>query len=479
MDAMRTEGTSTTHHAPPVHPFCNRKAHFIGIGGCGMQGAATVVRRLGATVSGSDMNVPEDAQRLIDSGITFHVGHRSENVAPDCSFVVFSAAVPPDNPELSRARELSIPTIAYARLLGELMATRCGVAIAGTHGKSTTTGMTAHLFREAGFDPSYIVGADAPQLGGRSGVGQGAHFIVEACEYRRSFLHFRPLLAAVLNIEADHLDYYRNLDDLVEAFNSFCANVPSDGLIVMPAGDEVCRRAAEDASAPVETFGFGPEATWQACHLTADLGRYGFDVLYNQRLVLHAQLKLAGAHNVLNAMAAIALAHRAGAPADRIASALATYEGVTRRMTLRGYERGVIVVDDYAHHPTEIRATIRAVRDRYNPKRTWVVFQPHQHSRTRILMENFAESFSDADLILIPDIFAARDSEQDRRAVGSADLVDRIHSYGGQAWHIPGLDEVTDHLERNVGPGDLVLTMGAGDVWKVADGLVERIRQSN
>ncbi|UCG17003.1 MAG: UDP-N-acetylmuramate--L-alanine ligase [Phycisphaerales bacterium] len=459
------------------NPFHGRRVHFIGIGGCGMQGAAAILCRLGTTVSGSDVNPPEDADALTAGGVAIHVGHDAANVTRDVASVVYSAAIPKDNPELVRARQLSIPYISYARLLGMLMSTRSGVALAGTHGKSTTTGMTAYIFREAGLDPSFIVGADSPQLGGRSGAGEGEHFVVEACEYNRSFLHFRPSSAAVLNLEVDHLDYYDGLDDLVEAFNSFCSNVPPDGLIVIPNGDEAARRAAAGVEAEVETFGFSPGATWRACHLNAEQGCYEFDVLRDERPVLHAKLGLAGAHNVSNALAAIALAFRAGAAPDDIARAVASYEGVRRRMTLRGGGRGVIVVDDYAHHPTEIRATIRAVRDRYNPKRTWVVFQPHQYSRTRRLMNTFAESFGDADMVLVPEIFAARDSAEDREAIGAADLVARIHSCGRQAKHIPGLCDVTDHLERNVGPGDLVLTMGAGDVWKVADGLVERIRQ--
>ncbi len=472
---MRTEGVSPQLLVSPRDPFHRRRVHFIGIGGCGMQGAAVLLHRLGAEVSGSDMNVPEDLQLLSASGVTVQTGHAGEHITPDIELVVFSGAIPASNPELIRARELSIATISYARLLGELMGTRTGVALAGTHGKSTTTGMTAHIFRQAGLDPSFIVGADSRQLGGRSGLGSGPHLIVEACEYRRSFLHFCPHLAAVLNIEADHLDYYRDIDDLIEAFNAFCTNVPPDGLVVIPHADEATRRATQDIEAPIETFGLTEGATWRACHLALNEGRYEFDVLYRERLVLHARLSLAGQHNVTNALAATALAVRSGADTEAIVAALETYEGVLRRMTLRGQESGVTVVDDYAHHPTEIRATIRAVRDRYNPKRTWVVFQPHQYSRTRVLIDTFAESFNDADIVLVPDIFAARDSEQDRAAVNSADLVARIHSHGKEAWHIPGLDQVTEHLESRVCPGDLVLTMGAGDVWKVADGLVERI----
>jgi UDP-N-acetylmuramate--alanine ligase len=478
MKGMFTEGLTSQQTRTCRDSFSGRRVHFIGIGGCGMQGAAAVLRRLGATVSGSDLNRPEDSGALKAAGISLLVGHCAENVTPDIQLVVFSAAIPSHNPELVQALHLSIPTISYACLLGRLMDRWTGIAIAGTHGKSTTTGMTAWMFREAGLDPSFVVGADSHQLGGRSGVGTGRHFIVEACEYRRSFLHFRPSMAAVLNIEADHLDYYEDMDDLVSAFNQFCALVAPDGLIVIPNGDETARRAVQEVEASVETFGFSEDATWRARFLEADQGRYAFDVLRDGRLVMRAKLGLAGTHNVSNALAAIAIASRAGIEPDAIVRALATYEGVQRRMTLRGQDRGVIIVDDYAHHPTEIRATIRAARDRYNPRRTVVVFQPHQYSRTRMLMDTFADSFGDADVVVIPDIYASRDTEADRASVGAADLVARIHSRGKNVCHIPRLEEVTDHLERNVGPGDLVLTMGAGDVWKVADGLAQRIRRT-
>jgi UDP-N-acetylmuramate--alanine ligase len=457
--------------------FRGKRVHLIGIGGCGMQGAANVLRQCGAKVCGSDTHLPEDRDAFARNGICVHLGHEAENITKDLDLVVFSAAIPDSNPELKRARQLGVRTVSYAALLGELMDTRTGVAIAGSHGKSTTTGMTAYMFREAGLDPSYIVGADSTQLGGRSGLGEGEHFIVEACEYRRSFLHFRPRSAAILNIEADHLDYYRDVQDLEDAFRTFCGNVAADGLIVVPHGDSAGPQTTQGAKATIETFGLDAGATWRAVHIGANQGCYTFDVLRKERFVLHARLAIAGFHNVLNALAAIALARHAGADPNAIAGALASYEGVRRRMMLRGQGKGITIIDDYAHHPTEIQATVRAVRDRYNPVRAWVVFQPHQHSRTRLLMDRFADSFGDADFIVVPDIYASRDTDEDRRSVAAQDLVEQIRARGGQARHIPELTQVTRHLEEQIVPGDLVLTMGAGDVWKVADGLVETIRR--
>lgn len=470
-------GQHTRSAAPET--FRDQRVHFIGIGGCGMQGVAKLLLGCGAKVSGSDVHPFPELGALTAAGAVVCIGHHAENVAGDVDLVVYSAAVGSANPELTRAREQSTRAICYAELIGELTAARRSVCIAGTHGKSTATGMTAYVLRAAGLDPSFIMGAESRQLGGRGAAGRGEHFVVESCEYNRSFLHFRPFSAAVLNIEADHLDYYRDLDDLVSAFSAFCASVPPEGLIVARHEDDAVSRATAGVVAKVETFGFHDGATWQAENLAPREGCYAFDLLREGRRLARAHPKLAGLHNVANALASAALAYHAGAPPDAIADALGSFEGVDRRMTVRCRSRGVTVVDDYAHHPTEIRATIRALQDRFQPKRTWAVFQPHQYSRTRMFMDRFAESLGDADLVLVPDIFGARDSEADQRSVGAADLVARIHSRRGQARYIPGLEGVTDHLEQNVEPGDLVLTLGAGDVWKVADGLVEWLRRAH
>ncbi len=456
-----------------------QRIHMIGIGGCGMSAAAVLLLRCGAKVSGSDLNPFEGLGALVAQGATVYVGHDAEHLPPDAQRVVVSAAVPESNPEWAAARRRGLPVIRYAQLLGEIMATRRGVAIAGTHGKSTTTALTAYLLRSAGLDPSFIMGARSPQLGGSSGVGRGEHFVVEACEYARSFLALQPHAAGILNIDADHLDCYKDLAEIRAAFAAFGASVRPGGVLLTPPGERRVAAAAHARGVRHETFGFRKGAAWRADRLQPDHGCYAFDVLHHGRRLLSAQLRLAGLHNVGNALMAAALAYHQGVPPETIAAGLEAFEGIDRRMTRRGTGRGVTIIDDYAHHPTEIKATLRAINDRYRPKRTWVVFQPHQASRTRLLIHDFASAFTAADVIVIADIYSVRDSAEDRAGVRSSDLVSLIHQNGGDARYVGGLAEVTRHVEENLLDGDLVVTMGAGDVWKIADELVERIGRAN
>ncbi len=471
---------ATLHREGPDLPggtidsWLGTKVYLVGIGGCGMRGAAAVLQAWGAEVCGSDAGSVASLGELVAGGAVVHLGHRPEQVPPDADLLVASAAIPGDNPELCRARQLGIPVITYAELIGLLMATRCGVAVAGTHGKSTTSALTAFMFRTAGLDPSFIVGAHCRQLNGGGGVGQGPHLIVESCEYARSFLYQRPQVAAILNIERDHLDCYADLDDIAQAFGRFAGNVPSDGVVIARHADPVMAMVLAQAAATVETFGLEPGGCWQATDIRAQRGYYRFTVRREGQALFSTTSLLAGVHNVLNAVAATALAWHGGADLGAIAEAIRTFEGIDRRMTVRGTGGGVTIIDDYAHHPTEIAATLRAIRDRYDNRRTWVVFQPHQYSRTRLLMDEFARCFTDADVVLVPDIYAARDSEEERRMTRSADLVSRLGAAGLQARYLPTLEEVTSHLVREVSSGDVVVTMGAGDVWKVADALVGR-----
>ncbi len=460
---------------PKEMTFDNASIHMIGIGGCGMRAAARLLMRCGARVCGSDRAAFEDYGSLTEYGAKVYLEQRASNLPDDVGLVVTSAAVPESNEELIAARAKGCRVIKYAELLGELMELRTGVAVAGTHGKSTTTALAAYLFRQAGLDPSYVIGANVPQLGGGSAAGMGEHFIVEACEFDRSFLHLRPKQAAILNIEADHLDCYKDLPEIIEAFADFAKNVSPEGLIVAEHGSRSVAQAVGAAAARVETFGFAAGATWRAVNPELDHGRYTFDVTFEDQKLIRAALAIAGKHNVMNALAAIALAWNAGATCDALADAVQTFEGVDRRMSLRGVRGGVTVVDDYAHHPTEVRVTLEAVRERYAPQRVWVVFQPHQHSRTRLLMEDFASSFAGADEIIVPDIYRSRDSATDIQRTGSAELAERIEANGASVRYIPDMDEVAACLKREVVAGDLVVTMGAGDVWKLANELVERL----
>ena len=458
--------------------FDGVRTHLIGIGGSGMSGAAGLLLGLGARVAGSDAKPFEGIGALVQAGARVSVGHSADMLDPRTELVVASAAIPETNPELIEARKRNLTVVKYAEFVGMLMkALGKGVAVAGTHGKSTTTAMCVHLFREAGLDPSFLVGAKSKQLGGSSGLGKGAHFVVESCEYDRSFLHLAPESAVILNIETDHLDCYKDINDIRDAFGAFARNVPAEGLLVCNGDDPRAAEAARFGFAKVETFGFSHGNTWQATNLCSNRGCFSFDVKAFGKMLFSTRTSVPGRHNVANALAAIALAHHAGAAPDSLARALPGFSGIDRRLSWCGEGRGVTVIDDYAHHPTEIKVSIAAARSQYEPRRTWVVFQPHQHSRTRLLMDEFATSFADADEVIVPDVFDARGARGEGEINGSAELVNQIRRRGGRVRHLPNLADVTDHLTKHVAAGDLVLTMGAGDIWKVADELVERIRE--
>ncbi len=462
--------------ARSMQRFAGKRVHFIGIGGSGMSGAAAMLIKAGARVSGSDQQSFDGLGELVQAGARISIGHLGAQLDTECDLVVRSAAIHETNPEMEAARSFGLTPIKYAELLGRIMA--CyprGISIAGTHGKSTTTAMCTYLCRYSGLEPSFLFGARSDQLGGSWALGSGEHFIAESCEFDRSFLHVAPESAAILNIEPDHLDCYRDLDEIVEAFGAFCSQVHPEGLVICNADDSRALEAAGRSRATIQSFGFGENADWRALNLREDRGCFSFVVQFRGSPVVSTRLSVPGRHNVADALAAIALAYHAGADLEGIADALPGFEGIDRRLTWRGAGRGVVIVDDYAHHPTEVKVSIEAARRRYNPGRTWVVFQPHQHARTRLLLEEFAEAFGDADEIVLPDVFGAREGGAANEPVGSAELAERIRQCGSSATYLPELAVAADHVVANVRDGDLVLTMGAGDVWKVADELVARL----
>ncbi len=451
------------------------RIHMVGIGGCGMSGLAAMLLRRGARISGSDRSPSHDIDRLSHAGARITLTPHAATLPDGIDMVVCSAAIPADHPERMEALRRGLTVIKYAQLLGLLMARYQGVAISGTHGKSTTTAWTAYALRGAGLDPNFVVGATVEQLGGGSGVGNGPQFIVEACEYDRSFHNLAPRIAAILNIEEDHLDCYKNIDEIEGSFRTFARRVPADGLLILNGADPRCRSVARAVDAEVEYFGDAPDARWRAEDVALQNGRYAFNLVHDGAAAVRVHLALAGRHNVDNALVVAAIARHCGVTWDAIASALGDFRGAHRRLEVRGEVNGVRVVDDYAHHPTEIRVTLHAARERFSPRKLWCVFQPHQHSRTRFLLADFARSFSDADEIIIPDIYFVRDSERERDLVNGQDLVQRLAENGRAARYAPDFGEIVARLAREVAPGDVVMTMGAGNIWRVADELVERL----
>lgn len=465
---------------PPPTPLApdaiqKQHVHLIGIGGCGMSGLAAMLLKRGARVSGTDAVASAELARLAERGAKVTTHQRAEDLPSDADLVVVSAAIPADHPERRAAARRGLKIIKYAELLGMLMAPCHGIAISGTHGKSTTTAWLAYTLKQAGLDPSFVVGATVAQLGGGSGVGDGPYFVAEACEYDRSFLNLRPRQATILNIEEDHLDCYDELSAIRAAFAEFARCVPPDGLLVVNGDDANCRLITAGLPAEVQTFGTTDGVAWQAAKLDIEDGYYTFDVRYGGQLLGRTRLGIPGRHNLYNALATVAHARACGVSWEQTAHTLATFRGAHRRLELRGVAGGIRVLDDYAHHPTEIRATLQAVRERYTPRQLWCVFQPHQHSRTRFLLEDFARSFSAASEVVVPDIYFVRDSERERERISATDLVERITGQGGRARYLGDFGAIVELLAARARPDDVVITMGAGNIWKVADELVQRL----
>ncbi len=452
--------------------FAGRRVHLIGIGGSGMRALAAMLCHCGAKVSGSDMIDSAALDRLREIGAEVTVGQSAENLPEGCDLAVYSAAVGEKNPERVAARHRGVELVKYSQMLGRLMAQRVGIAVAGTHGKSTTTAMVSYVLDRAGTDPSFVVGATVEQLGGPSGVGRGRYFVAEACEFDRSFLNLRPLYATILNIEEDHLDCYEDLDGIIEAFRAFSSGVDAAGVLVVNGEDRNVAEAVRATNCQVDTFGLSEGCTWRGANLTTDRGRVSMDVVCSGASLGRLTVPLPGLHNAYNALAAVGLLHHAGLGFEQVARHLQRFTGTRRRMTHKGSVDGVTVIDDYAHHPTEVQATLRAIRDAYQPRRLVCVFQPHQHSRTRFLLKDFARSFAQADAVFVPDIFFVRDSDREKDYISAEDLVSQVRLHGGSAEYLKTFDRIVDRLQGELRAGDLLVTMGAGNVWEIADEMV-------
>ncbi len=473
-NGMETERQS--HAGGAESPYLGRCIHLIGISGSGMRALAKILLDSGAVVSGSDSCGNGSAQRLRDAGATVYIGQSPDNLPLGCELVVYSAAIGQQNPELIAARQRGIEVLKYAEMLGRVMQQKTGLAISGTHGKSTTTAMVAYVLRQSGLDPSFIVGATVEQLGGPSGTGEGEHFVVEACEFDRSFLNLHPHSAAILNIEEDHLDCYRDLDAIIEAFRAFTSRVSPGGVLIANGEDRNVAEAVRGALCEVETFGFTENCHWRGVVMGEDRGRVFLAVHKAGKSFCQFTVSLPGMHNAYNSLAAIGLLYHAGVTPEQMAEHLSTFGGAKRRMTLKAQAGGVTVVDDYAHHPTEIQASLRALRDYYKPGRILCIFQPHQHSRTRFLLKDFAASFAQADEVILPDIYFVRDSEKEKDHISSNDLVAQIRMRGGSARYEPTFEGILNIIKTTLRDGDLVVTMGAGNIWELADEIVRWIR---
>ncbi len=443
--------------------------HFIGIGGISMSALAMILLGRGWQVSGSDLRQSPLTDRLVQNGATVYLGHHAESVN-GAQAVVYTSAIPPDNVELEAARAHGIPIFSRAELLGDLMAeARCSIAVAGSHGKTTTTAMIGVMLDHAGLKPTVLVGGDLEAIQGNVKVGNGGYLVAEACEYYDSFLALRPRIGVITNIDADHLDYFRNIENIKRAFRRFAELLPPEGYLVALNDDPNVHDILPGLNCHVVTFGLEAGADWQATNIKLPAGGSSFDLLHQGKAVGRVKLKVPGLHNVQNALAAIAVGHIVGLDINTIARGFSIYNGTQRRFQLQGSYRGALIFDDYAHHPREIKATLAAART-FKPQRIISVFQPHTYTRTKALMQDFSTAFDDSDLVLLTDIFAAR--EENVHNVSSMQLAAQMHNTHPAACYIGGIYDAAEYLRHELRPGDLLLTLGAGDVHRVADVLL-------
>jgi UDP-N-acetylmuramate--alanine ligase len=450
--------------------------HLVGIGGIGMSGIAEVLANMGFRVSGSDLRRSNVTERLESLGVEFREGHDAANVG-DAHVVVRSSAVRDDNPEVAEARKHSIPVIARAEMLAELMRLKPHtVAVAGSHGKTTTTSMVATVLGFAGLDPTVVVGGVVGTFGSNARLGKSDLMVVEADESDRSFLMLTPTFAVVTNIDREHMDYYTDMTDVRKCFADFVNKVPFYGAAVLCLDDPHVQAVIPEVTRRRITYGLSAQADVSAREVRYDQD-FGsrFTVRRAGEPVGQVSLRVPGLHNVYNALAAIAVGFELEVPFETIARALAEYAGVNRRFQFKGEEAGVLVVDDYAHHPTEIRATLAAAKVGSAGRRIIVLFQPHRYTRTKDQMDEFARSFNNADVVLVSDIYAA--SEDPIEGVTAGALVDAVHRYGHKnVRHVGTLEEATRAVIEEARAGDMVITLGAGSVYRVSDQLPALLR---
>ncbi len=449
-----------------------KKIYMIGIGGVSMSGIAELLNHWGFSVSGSDVTRSDATDKLITNGIPVTIGHNPELIH-DFDLVVYTSAISKDDVELNRAIALGIPTVERKDFLGAITrAFRNTICISGTHGKTTTTSMVSMCFLESGQDPTIQIGANLEAIDGNYRVGKSEYFILEACEYARSFLKFSPKAEIILNIDNDHLDYYENLDNIKAAFIDYVKLLPDDGILVYNYDDENCYHLSAHTKAKGITYGIkNSNANFVAKNISFDDNGYpSFDVYHNNSFYKTIKLSIPGKHNVLNALACIALCDEFGIDKNDIKNALKKYKGAERRFQLVGKLNGAKVYDDYGHHPTEIKAVYEAMKKKqYN--HSWIVFQPHTYSRTKLLLNNFANILMNFDNIIVTDIYAAR--EKDNHEVTAKDIVDKIDTLGRKAYYISDFDDIAEFLTRNVKEDDIVITQGAGTITKLAHNLVQ------
>ncbi len=446
--------------------------HFVGIGGIGMSGIAEVLLNLGYQISGSDLKETEVTRRLKSLGCEIAYGHRKENVK-EADVVVVSSAIRNGNPEVEVAEQRLIPVIPRAEMLAELMRMKYGIAIAGTHGKTTTTSLISTVLAAGGLDPTVVIGGRLNSIGSNARLGQGEYLVAEADESDGSFLMLMPTIAVVTNIDPEHLDYYHSIEEIKETFLGFLNKIPFYGLAVLCLDHPNIQSLIPRLKKRFTTYGLTPQADYQAKEIVFEGLSTSFDVLHHKQEIGRLKIRMPGLHNVYNSLATLATAFELDIPFETVQETLRDFSGIQRRFQIKGEKQGVLIVDDYGHHPVEILATLKAARTGWE-RRIVAVFQPHRYTRTKALFHEFLTAFNDANVLILTDIYPA--GEDRIEGVEAKALFEGIREYGHKdVTYISEKKEIVEHLLRILAPGDLVITLGAGDIWQVSDELLEKL----
>lgn len=445
--------------------------HFIGIGGISMSGLAQILLEEGFTISGSDSKKSELTLQLAELGAKIYYGQRASNISKEIELVVYTAAVKEDNPEYIAAKELNIPILTRAQLLGQIMSNyHTSIGVSGTHGKTTTTSMLSEIMLEGSLDPTISIGGILNRIHGNIKVGNSPYFITEACEYTNSFLSLHPTIGIILNIGADHLDFFKDLDDIRHSFRLYAENIPSNGSLVINGNIESLDYFLENIKCKVITFGNKDSNNYYPSNISYDeFARGSYDLMIDGKFSTRISLNVPGEHNILNSLAAIATAVSMNIPIEAIKNGLTSYTGTDRRFQFKGKISGVTIIDDYAHHPDEIIASLNTAKN-YTHNKIWCVFQPHTYTRTKALLKEFATALSLADEIILADIYAAR--EKNESGVSSENIQKELELLGKKAYYFHSFDEIENFLLQNCVNDDLLITMGAGDIAKVGNSLL-------
>ncbi len=446
--------------------------HFVGIGGIGMSGIAEVLLNLGYHISGSDIKETEVTRRLRSLGCEISLGHRRENLR-EADVVVISSAVRQNNPEVEAAEQRLIPVIPRAEMLAELMRMKIGIAVAGTHGKTTTTSLISTVLAAGGLDPTVVIGGRLNSIGSNARLGQGEFLVAEADESDGSFLKLLPTIAVVTNIDPEHLDFYKGIEEIKESFLCFLEKIPFFGLAVLCLDHPNIQSLLPKLKKRFTTYGLTTQADFQAKEIAFEGLSTSFDVVHQRQGIGRLSLRMPGIHNVYNAMATLATVFELDIPFRVVQETLRDFGGIQRRFQIKGEKKGTLIVDDYGHHPVEIMATLKAARTGWE-KRIIAVFQPHRYTRTQALFKDFLAAFYDADILILTDIYPA--GEEPIEGVESKALFEGLREYGHKdVTYLAEKGEIVDHLLRIISPGDLVITLGAGDIWQVSEELVNRL----